>query len=270
MDSSQSNLTSQSGSLFTGELESTTSDNITDTLLSSTSSLTVGDSDLHITKEMINEKQLQHDLELAKIELSQKNLVIDTMKAEYLSKIDEVEEKLSDAIHQKQIIIAKFQNQMRTLREEYNHENKNLKQQVQFLLQKQREINLDNEKLTEKAIKSKDLLTNLDIDEDEYLSIKGKNPDELTLREFIAVSCYFSLFYLPRNLQIASGKSSNKCIHFLKNLKLLLNCYLRHHCLKSMKSRIMISYFCITKFHYLHAQMTYLFCDIPTNLSRNL
>ena len=211
MDSSQSNLTSQSGSLFTGELESTTSDNITDTLLSSTSSLTVGDSDLHITKEMINEKQLQHDLELAKIELSQKNLVIDTMKAEYLSKIDEVEEKLSDAIHQKQIIVAKFQNQMRTLREEYNHENKNLKQEVQFLLQKQKEINLDNEKLTEKAIKSKDLLTKLDIDEDEYLSIKGKNPDELTLREFIAVSYYYFLFCLLGKLQIASDES-NKCI----------------------------------------------------------
>lgn len=188
MDSSQSNLTSQSGSLFTGELESTTSDNITDTLLSSSSSLTVGDSDLHITKEMINKKQLQHDLELARIELSQKNLVIDTMKAEYLSKIDEVEETLSDAIHQKQIIVAKFQNQIRTLTEEYSHENKNLKQEVQFLLRKQKEINLDNEKLTEKAIKSKDLLTNLEIDEDEYLSIKGQNPDELTLREFIAVS----------------------------------------------------------------------------------
>lgn len=48
-------------------------------------------------------KQLLHDLQLLRIELSQKNLVIDNMKAEHISKVDELEERLGDALHKRQV-----------------------------------------------------------------------------------------------------------------------------------------------------------------------
>lgn len=48
-------------------------------------------------------KQLLHDLQLLRIELSQKNLVIDNMKADHISKVEELEERLDDALHKRQV-----------------------------------------------------------------------------------------------------------------------------------------------------------------------
>ncbi len=187
----QSLLTATGTSLLTSDFETTALDSLTDSLFTS-SSATEADSEVKVTKAMIDKKQFQHDLELLRIELSQKNLMIDTMKAEHLNKVDEMEDRLSDVIHQKQIITAQFQNQLRSARSEANKENISLKKEIQLLLKQQKEMNLDNQKLMEKAIESKDMLTDLDLDEDEYLAIKGKDLEEQTLREFIAVSIYYS------------------------------------------------------------------------------
>lgn len=40
-----------------------------------------------ITKQLIERKELLHNLQLLKIELSQKNLMIDNLKVEYLTKV---------------------------------------------------------------------------------------------------------------------------------------------------------------------------------------
>ncbi len=193
MDSSQSLSTANGGSsLFASDFDSTAADSLTDSLFTTTTT-TEADSDLKVTKEMIDRKQLQHDFELLRIELSQKNLMIDTMKAEYLNKIDEMEERLSDAIHQKQLVAAQLQAQLRTAKAEYEKDSRNLKQEIQLLLKQQKEMNLDNQKLMEKAIDSKDMLIDLELDEDDYLAIKGKHIEEQTLREFIAVSTHFFL-----------------------------------------------------------------------------
>lgn len=40
-----------------------------------------------ITKQLIEQKELLHNLQLLKIELSQKNLMIDNLKVEYLTKV---------------------------------------------------------------------------------------------------------------------------------------------------------------------------------------
>lgn len=57
-----------------------------------------------ITRQLIERKQLLHDLQLVKIELSQKNLIIDNLKAEHLASVEELEERLGDASHTKQIL----------------------------------------------------------------------------------------------------------------------------------------------------------------------
>ena len=57
-----------------------------------------------ITRQLIERKQLLHDLQLAKIDLSQKSLMIDNLKAEHLSTVEELEERLATATHTKQIL----------------------------------------------------------------------------------------------------------------------------------------------------------------------
>ena len=61
----------------------------------------------HITKQLIERKQMLHDLQLLKIEVSQKNLALENMKVEHLQLTEELEEKLHDATHQKQILQVK-------------------------------------------------------------------------------------------------------------------------------------------------------------------
>lgn len=43
-----------------------------------------------VTKQLIERKELLHNLQLLKIELSQKNLMIDNLKVEYLTKVRNV------------------------------------------------------------------------------------------------------------------------------------------------------------------------------------
>ena len=190
--SSQSLSTAQStsnSSFLSGEYENTTAEYAADSLLASLMT-TDEDSGPKVTKAMINNKQLTHDLQLANIELSQKNLMIDTMKSEYLSKIDDLEEKLADSLYQKQLLIAQFKNQIRNSTDEIKKENQQLKKEIKLLKKQQQEINEDNKKLMERAIESKDVLISLELNEEEYLFIKGKSVEDQNLREFIAVS-YF-------------------------------------------------------------------------------
>lgn len=43
-----------------------------------------------VTKQLIERKELLHNLQLLKIELSQKNLMLDNLKVEYLTKVRSV------------------------------------------------------------------------------------------------------------------------------------------------------------------------------------
>ncbi|XP_065058171.1 progesterone-induced-blocking factor 1-like [Rhopilema esculentum] len=193
--SSQSLSTAQStsnSSFLSGEYENTTAEYAADSLLASLMT-TDEESGPKVTKAMINSKQLKHDLQLANIELSQKNLMIDSMKSEYLSKIDDLEEKLADSLYQKQLLIAQFKNQIRNSTDEIKNENQQLKREIKLLQKQQHEINKDNKKLMERAIDSKDVLINLELNEEEYLFIKGKSVEDQTLREFIAIKFYESL-----------------------------------------------------------------------------
>eukprot|EP00794_Sanderia_malayensis_P008448 gene8448-9350_t len=192
VDSTQSLLTTTAQSLLSNDFESTVMDSYTDSLFTSSSALET-DSEIKVTKEMIDKKQLQHDLELLRIELSQKNLMIDTMKAEYLNKVDEMEDRHSDAVHQRQLVAVQYEKQLRLTKAEHSREVNSLKEEIQLLLKQQKETNFDNQKLMEKAIESKDMLTDLDLDEDDYLAVKGKNIEEQTLREFIALKFYEAL-----------------------------------------------------------------------------
>merc|ERR1711862_944378 len=64
-------------------------------------------------RHVIDKKQLLHDLQLLKIELSQKSLLIDNLKADHMQKTEELEEKLSETTHTKQILHARLDSQLK-------------------------------------------------------------------------------------------------------------------------------------------------------------
>jgi progesterone-induced-blocking factor 1 len=60
--------------------------------------------DYKVGKNIIENKQLLHDLQIQKIESSQKDVLLNSIKYEYESKIDSLQEKLNDALHQNNVL----------------------------------------------------------------------------------------------------------------------------------------------------------------------
>ena len=118
------------------ELDSTNiSGTLTDTATGLLSSLNLSESDMersrNVTKDLLFRKQLLHDIQKLKIELSQKNLMIDTLKAEHLNQLDDLEEKLADAIHGRQLMQAKYETQSRAAKSELDKQVQLLKRDLQ-------------------------------------------------------------------------------------------------------------------------------------------
>lgn len=174
----------------------TTADNTTDvessTLLTSSAlSSTQVDSEAEnkITKHEIEKKQLLHDLELLHIELSQKNLIIDNMKVDYLSKVDELEELLADTKHDKQILQARLESQLKLQQEEAKSSLERTRQEMAKIFKRQQALEFENKKLQEKAVDFRRGLNDLEsLSDENYLELKSKDPDQLGLREFVMVS----------------------------------------------------------------------------------
>lgn len=55
-------------------------------------------------KNSLETKQLIHDLQLIKIESSQKDVLFNNLKYEYENKIENLQEKLNDTLHQNNIL----------------------------------------------------------------------------------------------------------------------------------------------------------------------
>lgn len=202
LSDSKSNTTStdQTSTLLstgngTTELESTTnlsSFTVTDiTSALSTSNFTDTDTDKtqNVTRELILKKQLMHDVQKLKIELSQKNLLIDTLKADHLNQMDDMEEKLEDAIHKRQIMQAQYETHVRQYKIENEKKIALLKKE---LLEKIKEGNFFQKKYEELSMKipadTVNSFMQLDLCEEDYLEIKGKPHDQLTSEEYFNVS----------------------------------------------------------------------------------
>jgi len=176
----------------------TTADNTTDvessTLLTSSAlSSTQVDSEAEnkITKHEIEKKQLLHDLELLRIELSQKNLIIDNLKVDYLSKVDELEELLADTRHDKQILQARLESQLKLQREEAKSSLERTRQEMATIFKRQQALEFENKKLQEKAVDFRIGLNDLELLSDErYLELKSNDPEQLGLREIVMIKVY--------------------------------------------------------------------------------
>ncbi|NXJ75658.1 PIBF1 factor, partial [Trogon melanurus] len=141
-----------------------------------------------ITKQLIERKELLHNLQLLKIELSQKNLMIDNLKVEYLTKIEELEEKLNDAIHQKQLLSLRLDSQLALQQEDARKHQALMKQEMETILLRQKQLEETNHQLRERAGDIRRSLRDLELTDDCYEKLKSIPEDQLSIPEYVSVS----------------------------------------------------------------------------------
>ncbi|NXX91871.1 PIBF1 factor, partial [Centropus bengalensis] len=153
-----------------------------------------------ITKQLIERKELLHNLQLLKIELSQKNLMIDNLKVEYLTKIEELEEKLNDAIHQKQLLSLRLDSQLALQQEDARKHQALMKQEMETILLRQKQLEETNHQLRERAGDIRRSLRDLELTEDCYEKLKSLPEDQLSIPEYVSIRFYEVVHSLRKDL----------------------------------------------------------------------
>ncbi|MED6288311.1 Progesterone-induced-blocking factor 1, partial [Characodon lateralis] len=181
-----------------------------------------------VTRQLIERKELLHTVQLLKIELSQKNLIIDNMKADHMSKVEELEEKLNDALHQKQVLSLKLDSQLKLAQEENRKQQALRKQEMETILLRQQQLEETNRQLCEKAGELRRSLRDLDIHQDRYQELRGMPDDKISIQEYVAMRFYEAVTPLRTQLtQLSEQKSyltEELDVHRNK-LKLLMESY---------------------------------------------
>uniref|UniRef100_A0A087YJD3 Progesterone immunomodulatory binding factor 1 n=1 Tax=Poecilia formosa TaxID=48698 RepID=A0A087YJD3_POEFO len=189
-----------------------------------------------VTRQLIERKELLHTLQLLKIELSQKNLIIDNMKADHMSKVEELEEKLNDAIHQKQVLSLKLDSQLKLAQEENKKQQALRKQEMETILLRQRQLEETNRQLCEKAGELRRSLRDLDIPRDRYQELRGVPDDRISIQEYVAMRFYEAVTPLRSQLaQLGEQRSylaEELDVHRNK-MKLLMESYEEERRLRS-------------------------------------
>ncbi|XP_025087793.1 progesterone-induced-blocking factor 1-like [Pomacea canaliculata] len=143
-----------------------------------------------ITKQLIERKQLVHDMQLLRIELSQKNMTIENMKVEHLQRVEELEEKLQDVSHQKQILQARLESELQIQQEEAKRRQHSINKELESVRSRQQQLEAANERLREKAGDVRRSLRDLSLTEEKYYILRGLPDEEISLRDFVAMRLY--------------------------------------------------------------------------------
>ncbi|XP_052675379.1 progesterone-induced-blocking factor 1-like [Crassostrea angulata] len=163
-----------------------------------------------VTRQLIERKQLMHDMQLLRIELSQKNLTLENMKAESLNRVEELEEKLNDALHQKQILAARLESQLSIQEQESKRRQELIKSELEEVRQRQKQLESTNERLEEKAGNVRRTLRDLDITEDKYYELRGQSEEDISLREYVAMKMFEAV--RPLQTEIDQMRLRNKTL----------------------------------------------------------
>lgn len=143
-----------------------------------------------ITRQLIERKEMLHNIQLLKIELSQKNMMIDNLKMDYLTKIEELEEKLNDALHQKQLLNLRLDNQLTMQQKDAKKYQELMKQEMETILLRQKQLEETNHQLREKAGDIRRNLRDLELTEEQYVKLKSFPEDQLSIPEYVSIRFY--------------------------------------------------------------------------------
>ncbi|GCB66648.1 hypothetical protein scyTo_0007911 [Scyliorhinus torazame] len=162
-----------------------------------------------VTKQLIERKELLHNLQLLKIELSQKNLVIDNLKVEYLTKIEDLEERLNDSLHQKQLLQVRLENQLKVQQDDARRRQDLRKQEMETILERQKQLEETNQQLQERAGDIRRSLRDLELTEDQYAELKTRSEDQLSIPEYVSLRFYEVVQPLREDIEEVRRKRTN-------------------------------------------------------------
>ncbi|KAM9803964.1 progesterone-induced-blocking factor 1 [Neosynchiropus ocellatus] len=154
-----------------------------------------------VTRQLIERKELLQSVQLLKIELSQKNLIIDNLKADYMAKAEELEDRLNDAIHQKQVLALKLDTELKLGQEENRKQQSLRKQEMDTIRQWQQQAEESKHKLREIAGDLRQSLRDLEISSERYQELRGMSEDKMSIQEYVAVRLYEAV--TPLRTQVA-------------------------------------------------------------------
>ncbi|XP_051748050.1 progesterone-induced-blocking factor 1 [Ctenopharyngodon idella] len=143
-----------------------------------------------VTKQLLERKELLHNLQKLKIELSQKNLLIDNLKVDHLTKIEELEERLNDALHQKQVLALRLDSQLKLQQDENRKQQGLRKQEMDTIMLRQKQLEETNRQLCDRAGDLRRSLRDLELSEEKYIELKELPEDKLTIPEYVAIRFY--------------------------------------------------------------------------------
>uniref|UniRef100_UPI00358E464E progesterone-induced-blocking factor 1 isoform X2 n=1 Tax=Myxine glutinosa TaxID=7769 RepID=UPI00358E464E len=165
--------------------------------------------DLVSGRRLLERKQLQHDLQLCRYELSRRDLVIDNLKAENMTKVEELEEHLNDALHQKRIIQTQLDTRLAVQQEEATSRQERMHQQLETIMAKQRKVEDTNRELRVHAGEVRRSLRDLEITSDQYSDLRILPEEELSIRDCVALQFYEALQPLQKECEELRERKSN-------------------------------------------------------------
>ncbi|XP_069458425.1 progesterone-induced-blocking factor 1 isoform X2 [Ovis canadensis] len=167
------------------------------------------DGKIKITRQLIERKELLHNIQLLKIELSQKNMMIDNLKVDYLTKIEELEEKLNDALHQKQVLALRLDNQLTFQQKDARKYQELMKQEMETILLRQKQLEETNLQLREKAGDIRRNLRDFELTEEQYIKLKSFPEDQLSIPEYVSIRFYELVNPLRREISELQVKKND-------------------------------------------------------------
>lgn len=181
-----------------------------------------------ITRQLIERKEMLHNIQLLKIELSQKNMMIDNLKMDYITKIEELEEKLNDALHQKQLLTLRLDNQLTIQQKDSKKYQELMKQEMETILLRQKQLEETNYQLREKAGDVRRNLRDFELTEEQYVKLKSFPEDQLSIPEYVSLRFYELVNPLRKEiceLQVKKNELSEELSTSKDQLKQLIETY---------------------------------------------
>nr|AAI68485.1 Unknown (protein for MGC:172846) [Xenopus tropicalis] len=181
-----------------------------------------------ITKQLIERKELLHNLQLLKIELSQRNLMIDNLKGEYLTKIEELEEKLNDTLHQKQLLALRLDTQSKLQQEDARKHQELMKKEMETILLRLQQSEETNRQLRERAGDVRRSLRDLELTKETYEELSALPEDQLSIPEYVAIRFYKVIQPLrdkSNDLEVTKEKLLEELNDYKKQLRTMTEHY---------------------------------------------
>ncbi|CAF3085982.1 unnamed protein product [Rotaria sp. Silwood2] len=147
----------------------------------------------HLMKNIIETKKLQQAIQILKIELNQRDLLIQNQKIHYEEKCEELQEKLADMTYQKQLLQTKLDSQLQIDRELALRSQDEVRQQLSQIMERQHQLEDVNKRLIAKSNEIRHNLHNKILPTDEeYRTLKSTNinSEQMSLKDFIMIKFY--------------------------------------------------------------------------------